>query len=195
MFTAFITGVGVGGGLVVAIGAQGAFVLGQAVRREHCLLVAGICALCDVVLITVGITVAGEVAAALPSLAQVANAVGALYLAVFGLLSLRSAVVGRRLRAAGTRGDVIVRTLAVSLLNPHAYVDTILLLGGLSTAYAGPGRYMFGAGAMLASVLWLMVLCVGGRTLAPLLARPRAWRVLDFAIAVLMWVIAWSLLG
>ncbi len=197
MLAPFLSGVGIGGGLVVAIGAQAAFVLTQGIRREHHLLVALICAVCDALLIAVGVMGAGRLVAASPQLAEAATMAGALYLLVFGGMSFRAALLGRSSAALGAtgRGGVVTRSLVVSLLNPHAYLDAIVLLGGLSTAYAGAARYAFGGGAMVASVLWLLLLALGGQALAPVLSRPEIRRWIDVVVGVVMWVIAVSLLS
>ncbi|EPR37331.1 Lysine exporter protein (LYSE/YGGA) [Desulfovibrio sp. X2] len=205
-FLPFLQGFGTGCGLIVAIGAQNAFVLSQGIRRQHHLPVALVCSLCDAALIALGVAGAGAALAASPLVRQAAALGGAAFLAFYGLRSARAAVAGGgALTAAPESGEgggqekglvaTLLVTLAVTLLNPHVYVDTVLLLGGIGAQYPLPARWLFGAGAALASCTWFFSLVLCGRLLAPLLARPGAWRVLDGIIACIMWSVAAGLLS
>lgn len=192
---AYVQGLLLGASLIVAIGAQNAFVLARGVRGRHVLAVAGVCSLCDAALIGAGVLGVGRAVAASPALSLGAAWGGAAFLAWFGLGALRRALGTQALDPdAGARdeplGRVLAATLAVSLLNPHVYLDTVVLLGGLSARFQGPDRLLFGAGAATASVVWFFSLGLGGRVLAPLFASPRAWRVLDALVCATVWSMA-----
>ncbi|NDV18225.1 LysE family transporter [Pseudodesulfovibrio sp. JC047] len=196
--TPFVQGLGMGGGLIVAIGAQNAFVLTQSVRKNHHLAVAALCTLCDAVLITLGVTGIGTMVASNPTFATVAALGGAAFLIWYGCLALRSAFQGGSLHArsqekTGLRKTLML-TLAVTLLNPHAYLDTVVLLGSVSGQFIPPDRYVFGMGAVTASLLWFFALSLGGQALAPLFKRERTWRILDSLVCLTMWGIAGTLL-
>jgi L-lysine exporter family protein LysE/ArgO len=197
MQTAMLQGFGMSAGLIVAIGAQNAFVLGQAVRREHHYPVAALCLLFDVLLIGLGVAGAGALVATHPALASAAAWGGAAFVFWYGLGSLRSALRGGSLRADGgaplSLGRALLLTTGVTLLNPHAWLDTVVLLGSVSGTFQGEARWFFGLGAVAASALWFFTLSAGGARLAPLFRRPAAWRVLDGAICLIMWSIAFSL--
>ncbi|MFH1138826.1 MAG: LysE/ArgO family amino acid transporter [Pseudomonadota bacterium] len=198
MFTPYLQGVGMGFGLIAAIGAQNAFVLSQGVRRNHHLTVALICSLCDVALISLGVTGVGSALAGNPTWRAAAAWGGAVFLGWHGLGALRRALGSRRLEADREAGRsvkaVCLATLAVTLLNPHVYLDTVLLLGGISSRYEGAGPYYFGLGAASASFAWFFSLGLGGRLLAPVFRDPRSWRVLDGLVCLVMWGLSVSLL-
>lgn len=197
--SAAVAGFALGASLIVAIGAQNAFVLRQGLRREHVLPVAAICAIVDATLISLGVAGFGAVVERFPQLLATAAWGGAAFLAVHGALSVRSALRPHALRADDARpagrslATVVTATLAVSLLNPHVYLDTVVLLGSVASQYASGERASFALGAMSASATWFFGLAFGARLLAPLFARPVAWRVLDIVIAAIMWSIAASL--
>ncbi|WP_462323974.1 LysE/ArgO family amino acid transporter [Desulfoplanes sp.] len=194
MQSAFLEGFGVGGGLIVAIGAQNAFVLSQGVRRNFHYLVAGICCVCDVVLISLGVVGVGAAALARPELASWMAWLGSLFLLWCGWRAFRSALRGGQMDMARARRltlkGAVATTLAVTLLNPHTYLDTMLFLGGISTQFAGTGRYLFGLGAITASFFWFFSLSFGGQFLAPLFRKPMTWRFLDGFVCLTMWGIA-----
>lgn len=198
MLVPFLQGAGIGGGLIVAIGAQNAFVLSQGVRRNHPLPIALLCGLCDALLILLGVSGVGTLVASNPLLGQVAAWGGALFLFWYGLRSLRSALRGGVLAAKRASSPslrtALGATLAVSLLNPHVYLDTLVLLGGISGQFPEQERYLFGIGAMTASFVWFLTLSLGAGLLAPLFRRPVAWRILDSLVFLTMWSIALSLL-
>ncbi|TKS99219.1 LysE/ArgO family amino acid transporter [Streptomyces lasalocidi] len=183
-------GFGTGLSLIVAIGAQNAFVLRQGVRRDAVLAVVGICALSDAVLIALGVGGVGALAVAWPGALTVVGWVGGAFLLGYGALAARRVVKpGDGLRAAGdaagSRRRAVLTCLALTWLNPHVYLDTVFLLGSIA-ADRGPLRWTFGLGAALASLCWFAVLGFGARLLGRFLARPSAWRVLDGLVAATM---------
>ena len=193
----FIAGLGLGLSLIVAIGAQNVFVLRQGLRRDRVWLVVAICALSDLVLIGAGVGGLGLAVEALPWLETGARWAGAAFLAVYGALAARRAFVGDD--AALAAGETLASrspwltvagtALALTWLNPHVYLDTVFLLGSIASSH-GEGRWKFAAGAGVASIVWFTVLGFGARLLSRTLTRPLAWRILDAAIAIVMWAIA-----
>ena len=194
----FLRGLGLGASLIIAIGAQNAFVLRQGLRREQAALVAAICAGCDAFLITLGAAGVGSVIAHLPWLTRLASVCGAIFLLFYGGMAFRRALHPHALDAAvsapARRGGIAAATLSVSLLNPHVYLDTVVLVGGISAQYAASARLFFAAGAISASFLWFFSLALGAAFLAPLFRRPGAWRTLDCGVGITLWVIAFGLL-
>jgi len=192
------TGFALGLTLIVAIGAQNAFVLRQGLRREHVGAIVAFCAVADALLMLAGIAGLATVLGHQPLLAGVLTAAGALFLAVYGLRALARARRGGALdAAAGTaplsRRAALAQTAAFTLLNPHVYLDTVLLVGSVG-AQMGATRWWFGLGAATASLVWFTSLGFGARLLAPVFARPRAWQVLDALIGLTMLGIAALLL-
>lgn len=191
-------GFGTGGGLIVAIGAQNAFVLSQGVRRNHHFIIALICIVCDAVFISAGVAGFGTAVSANPTLSQWVAWGGAGFLFFYGWRSLRSAIRGGSLdtndRAIRSLKAAIITTLAVTLLNPHFYLDTVILLGGVSSQFQGENRLYFWVGAVSASTLWFICLSLGGQMLAPLFKKQISWRILDSVVCATMWVIAVSLI-
>ncbi|HEU4843200.1 MAG TPA: LysE/ArgO family amino acid transporter [Burkholderiaceae bacterium] len=197
--TAFLKGLGLGGSLIVAIGSQNAYLLRQALKREFVLSCVVICVVCDMVLIAAGVAGMGRLIAGAPVLLQWLKVGGAAFLLAYGWRAARSAwrpaaLVAGDAAPAASHVAVVTAMLAFSLLNPHVYLDTVLLLGSIGGQQAGNGRLYFAAGAMAASLFWFSGLGLGARYLAPVFALPRAWQVLDGVIAVVMWAIAASLL-
>jgi L-lysine exporter family protein LysE/ArgO len=182
--------------LIVAIGAQNAFVLRQGIRNEHVLPVVILCAVSDLVLIVAGVAGVGALVTAHPQLMTIARYGGAAFLLGYGLLAARRALQP----AVMTPGDagsarlpaVLLTCLALTFLNPHVYLDTVVLLGTLASQQ-GDGRWRFGAGAALASTVWFFGLGFGARRLAGLFAKPVTWRILDGAIALTMIALSVSL--
>ncbi len=190
-------GLGLGLSLIVAIGAQNAFVLRQGLRLERVALVVALCAVSDIVLIAAGVLGAGAAVTRIPALLTVACFGGALFLLGYGLLAARRALRPAALVPAdgGARTGLAVTVgtcLALTWLNPHVYLDTVVLLGSLSTAY-GELRWWFAGGAAAGSAAWFLGLGYGARLLRPVFARPAAWRVLDGLIAVVMTSLAVTL--
>ncbi len=193
--TAFLHGFTSTAILIMAIGAQNAFVLRQGLRREHVLPVVLVCALSDAVLLQVGVWGMGGVLLARPEWAQLMRWAGALFLLAYAVQTgARVLRPGQLLVTAGGAGASLRNTLATVMaltwLNPHVYLDTVVLLGTMATPYPALGRAKFAAGGALASALWFTGLGLGARWLAPLFATPSAWRVLDAVTATTMLVLA-----
>lgn len=193
----FISGFFLGLSLILAIGAQNAFVLRQGLRQEHVFAVCLTCALSDAVLIAVGVSSFSWVAAQLPTVAPAMRYGGALFLALYGARSAISALRGgQSLETGGAHANGLLLTLGICLaltwLNPHVYLDTVVLLGSISAQYENV--VLFGVGAVSASFAFFFSLGYGARLLTPFFARPQAWRVLDALIAVVMWLIALKLI-
>ncbi|MDF3348921.1 amino acid transporter [Sulfitobacter sp. KE34] len=198
MFTSLLPGFALSLTLIMAIGAQNAFVLRQGLRREHVLPVVLVCAASDALLIMSGVAGFGALAEAAPWFGPLMRYGGAAFLLWYGWRNAVSAWQGgEALEAEGqsTRSlrKAILTLLALTWLNPHVYLDTLVLLGSISAQY--PDRLSFGIGAVLASFVFFFSLGYGARLLAPLFARPRSWQVLDAIIAVTMWAIAIKLLA
>ena len=184
--------------LIVAIGAQNAFVLRQGLRGEHVLPVVSVCAISDAVLIVVGVAGLGGLLELVPWMLDALRGMGAAFLFGYSFIAARRALHPSVL-AASTGGKptplwtVLATCVALTWLNPHVYLDTVVLLGSVA-ASQGDDRWAFGSGAVLGSVVWFTALGYGARFLRPLFARPTAWRVLDAVIALIMAGIAVSLL-
>ncbi|WP_457099119.1 LysE/ArgO family amino acid transporter [Microbacterium sp. P5_E9] len=207
MLSPVLAGIGLGFSLIVAIGAQNLFVLRQGLRREHVFVVAAICAISDAALIALGVSGVGLVLHAVPWLIDVVRWAGAGFLVVYGVLAARRAwrPTGQALAITAAESDaeaegtvtaaatttrtrllpVVATCLALTWLNPHVYLDTVFLLGTVANSH-GDDRWLFAAGAMLASVVWFFGLAYGARFLGRWLSTPRAWRILDAVIAVVM---------
>jgi L-lysine exporter family protein LysE/ArgO len=191
----FAQGLFLGLGLIVAIGAQNAFVLRQGLRREHVASVVAFCAVADAVLITAGVFGMAQALGDRPMLARGLALGGAVFLAVYGWRALQRA---RRISALDvtassptlSRGAALAQAAAFTLLNPHVYLDAVLLVGSIGAQQPAALQGWFAAGASAASLLWFSALGFGARWLAPWFARPRAWQVLDALIGVTMWVLS-----
>jgi L-lysine exporter family protein LysE/ArgO len=189
--TALAAGFGTGLSLIVAIGAQNAFVLRQGVHRDAVLPVVAVCALSDAALIALGVGGVGALVVAQPRALTVVALAGGGFLLVYGALAARRALRsdGAALRAetgtAGSRRRAVLTCLALTWLNPHVYLDTVFLVGSIA-AGQGPLRWTFGLGAAVASLCWFAALGFGARLLSRSLSRPRAWRALDGLVAVTM---------
>nr|WP_246211489.1 LysE/ArgO family amino acid transporter [Phytoactinopolyspora alkaliphila] len=183
--------------MIVAIGAQNAFVLRQGLRREHILPIVMLCGAADALLITAGIAGLGAILTAQPVAMDIARYGGAAFLAGYAMLAVRRAVRPRAMTAADraptTLGAALVTCLGFTFLNPHVYLDTVLLLGSLASQH-GDARWLYGAGAVAGSFAWFFALGYGARWLSRFFARPGAWRVLDAVIAGLMLMLAAGLL-
>ncbi|MET0438090.1 MAG: LysE/ArgO family amino acid transporter [Devosia sp.] len=194
----FIAGLSVGLSLIVAIGAQNAFVLRQGLRGEHVFAVCLVCALSDAALIVLGVTSFGRIAALLPWIDPVMRFGGAAFLIWYGGRSLISALKSRSALSVGA-GDgartlvtTLLACLAITWLNPHVYLDTVVLLGTISTQFSGREVY-FASGAIAGSFVFFFALGYGAAFLRPIFAKPFAWRILEAIIAVVMWAIALKL--
>ncbi|WP_374673844.1 LysE/ArgO family amino acid transporter [Ideonella sp.] len=191
----FVQGMALGLGLIVAIGAQNAFVLRQGLRREHVAPVVLFCAVADALLIAAGVLGMAQALGERTGLAQALALAGAAFLAAYGWRALRRARQPQRLTAAQggdglRRGAALAQAAAFTLLNPHVYLDTVLLVGSVGAQQAPGLRGWFIAGASSASLLWFSSLGFGARWMAPWFARPRAWQVLDGLIGATMFVLA-----
>ncbi|SOE04034.1 LysE/ArgO family amino acid transporter [Blastococcus haudaquaticus] len=196
---AALAGMGMGLSLIVAIGAQNAFVLRQGLRLEHVTGVVAVCAVSDAVLILAGVAGNSWLSARLPDAITVIRVGGAVFLLGYAVVAGRRALrpAWFAVDAGGTRNGLlatIATCLALTWLNPHVYLDTVLLLGSVADS-RGAGRWWFAGGAAVGSVLWFSALGYGARLLRPLFARPAAWRVLDVVIAVVMAALGVGLLA
>lgn len=195
--TSFVPGFALGFTLILAIGAQNAFVLRQGLRREHVFWICLTCAASDALLIMAGVGGFGRLTEVFPAFETVMRIGGAAFLIWYGWRSARAAWRGGA--ALDTKGQgaqslraALLTALALTWLNPHVYLDTVVLLGAISAQY--PSKWVFAAGAVMASFTFFFALGFGARLLAPLFARPRAWQVLEALIALIMWGIAAKLL-
>lgn len=196
--TSYLYGFGLGFSLILAIGAQNAFVLRQGLRQSHVFAVCLTCALSDAILIVAGVLGFGALAEALPWIKPVMTWGGAAFLFVYGAMAFRSAWTGQgALRAADAERTALWPTLLICLAltwgNPHVYLDTLVLIGSVATGLEG-SRVQFGAGAVSASFVFFFSLGYGAKLLAPAFAKPAAWRFLDLFVGLLMWAIAFSLI-
>ncbi|BBH17304.1 amino acid transporter [Nocardioides baekrokdamisoli] len=174
--------------LIIAIGAQNAYVLRQGILRSHVLPLVALCALSDVVLEFSGVAGIGVLITNASWVLTVVRWFGVAFLLWYAASSLRRARHATGLAAAAGEPPrkVLVRAAALTWLNPHVYLDTVILLGSIANAHGSSGRWWFAAGSALGSIVWFTLLGYGARLLAPLLARPRAWQILDVLIAILM---------
>ncbi|WP_299190659.1 LysE/ArgO family amino acid transporter [uncultured Litoreibacter sp.] len=197
-FGAAVAGFTLGFSLILAIGSQNAFVLRQGLRRSHVFAVCLTCAVSDALLITAGVGGFGQLSEVAPWFGAAMRYGGAAFLFVYGLISFRSSWRGSdgmsaEGQGAGSLRAALLTCLALTWLNPHVYLDTVVLLGSISAQYPG-ARLEFGLGAVVSSFVFFFSLGFGARLLAPIFARPRAWQVLDFGVGLTMWVIALGLI-
>jgi L-lysine exporter family protein LysE/ArgO len=194
MIAAFPAGFALSLSLILAIGAQNAFVLRQGLRREHVGAVVAVCCVSEAVLIAAGVAGFGALAAAAPWALEAMRWGGAAFLAFYGLRSLRAAASAEEALVAGRgngqgRAAAVGAALVITWGNPHVYLDTVGLIGAVAAQY-GAARWAFGAGALTASCLFFLALGYGARPLAPVFARPAAWRALDAVVGVTMLALA-----
>lgn len=193
MFT-FLSGLGTGLSLIVAIGAQNAFVLRQGLVRRFVFPVVAICALSDLILIVLGVSGIGLVVQKFPAVLEIFRYAGALFLLCYGISALmRSFKNTGSLQAASDSGQTlkgaVAACLAFTFLNPHVYLDTMILIGSIASSF-GEEKWCFAAGAGSASILWFTALGYGARLLTPVFKKPAAWKVLDFVIGITMLALA-----
>ncbi|XKE44880.1 LysE family transporter [Halomonas organivorans] len=198
MLESYLTGLVVCGGIIVAIGAQNAYVLGLAVRREHHWWSAGLCMSTDLLLLSAGMFGMSAMLLAMPGALEVLRWLGVAFLGWLAALALHRAATGRQgLDTAEAEGRsltrVLLATLAVTVLNPQVYLDTLLLVPAVGAQQDSAAAFVAGAGS--ASILWFSLLAWGGALLSPWLARPTAWRLIDGGIGVMMAGIALQLAG
>jgi len=196
-----IQGLSVGLGLILAIGAQNAFVLRQGIKREHVAVAVAVCALSDSVLISLGAAGVGTFIAETPVLRAGTVWAGSAFLIIFGALALRTALtrtdfeLSHQARTTAGPASVAAAAVGLSLMNPHAWLDTVVILGSVAGGYATQAaRIAFTGGAIAASLVFFLALGYGAAKLAPVFERPLAWKLLDVTVAVVMWSVAASLL-
>lgn len=196
MFGIWVAGLVTGWALIVAIGAQNAFVLHQGVRGEHVGVVVALCIASDAILIMGGTLGVGALVTQAPAALMVLKWAGATYLLCWAARSFSAAISPKSLLsyAPRSRHSVISTTLAVTYLNPHVYLDTVVLLGGLANQYGLDARWIFSAGAVTASAVWFPALGFGALALSPVLSSPRAWQVIEAVTGVIMLGLAINLL-
>ena len=190
--SAFTTGFALSATLIIAIGAQNSFVLRQGLRREHVVAIVAFCALADLALISAGVAGLAAVLGRAPALATALGIAGTLFLGWYGLRALCRAFRPQALRAAGSTSlrGAVAQAAAFTFLNPHVYLDTILLMGSIGARQPAGSRLWFVGGAALASGTWFTTLGFGARLVSPIFSRQRAWQVLDLLIGVTMLALA-----
>jgi L-lysine exporter family protein LysE/ArgO len=197
LFSIALTGFLLGGSLILAIGAQNAFILRQGLLKQHVFILCLVCALSDALLIAAGVGGLGRIIDGHPEFVKWVTISGALFLFAYAIFALQRAMKPQALQAASTgQGSLkaaMAQCLAFTFLNPHVYLDTVVLVGGISSRYVGQEKTAFAAGAMAASFIWFFGLGYGARLLQPVFAKPRSWQVLDLIIAAVMTMIAISL--
>lgn len=198
LLAAFAKGFALSAGLIVAIGAQNMFVLRQGLKREHVWTIVLFCATSDAVLIVAGVSGLGGVLALVPGLSLTLSLAGAAFLGWYGISALRRAARSSALivddQPAITVGAALAGTAAFTFLNPHVYIDTVMLTGAVGANLPPALRPMFMAGAAMASLTWFSALGFGARLVAPVFARPAAWRALDLGVGAMMLALAASLI-
>jgi L-lysine exporter family protein LysE/ArgO len=190
-FVPAIAGLLTGAGLIIAIGAQNVFVLRQGIRREHVLPVVAVCTASDIILILAGVIGLGALVSAHPQVIDAATIAGGAYLLVLAALATRRVIRPAAISAdsggsATGRWAAIGTAVALTWLNPHVYLDTVITLGAIANSQGADAKWAFAAGACTASLLWFGALGYGSGRLSPLFARPRAWQLLDVLVAVVM---------
>lgn len=198
MNMALLEGFVIGLGLIMAIGAQNAFIISQGVTGQFNFTIALTSSLCDVLLMTAGVLGVGLLISQDPLLLKLATWGGAAFLLYYGFLSFRSALYPRTMsreeRGQSSFQKVLLTGVAMSLLNPHAYLDAVVLMGSVSSKFAEPEKLLFLCGALSASFMWFFGLSFGAKKLAPVFERPIAWRILDTLVTLMMWGLAASLI-
>lgn len=198
MYLALLKGFASSASLIVAIGAQNAFVIRQGLLRSHLLLTAFVCSVIDAMLIVVGVLGFGQIISAYPLLIEITKYFAIIFLFIYGAFSLKSALKAKALEQAKeqmiqSRKKTVILLLALSLLNPHVYLDTVILLGSIASQHPLNEQLYFALGAIGASFVWFFGLSYGSRFLAPFLCNSYGWRIIDTLIAITMWGIAVSL--
>lgn len=196
----FLQGVLTCATLIVAIGSQNAFVLKNALHQNHVFAICLLCFVCDFVLMGVGILGLGSILTAHQGIAIILAMLGALFLFTYGALSFKNALtLNHALTVDGKAGKTTLKaallgTLAVTLLNPHVYLDTVVIIGGIAGTMTLQQKWQFLAGALLVSFVWFFGLGYGARFLLPIFAKPKAWKILDTVIGIVMWWIGFGLI-
>jgi L-lysine exporter family protein LysE/ArgO len=196
-----LQGFGLGASMIIPIGAQNAYVLNQGIKRNHHLTTATICSVLDVIFISLGIFGGGAVLSQNETLLTVVTLGGIAFLTFYGLLSLKSAVQtnkaseSKRQVVERGRRAVILGALAVTVLNPHLYLDTVVILGSIGGQFEGQDRISFALGTIMASFVWFYTLSIGAAKLGPTLSRPRVKQGIDIVVAIMMFTIALMLIN
>jgi L-lysine exporter family protein LysE/ArgO len=193
--SAFTTGFALSATLIIAIGAQNAFVLRQGIRKEHVAPIVAFCAIADLLLIAVGVAGLADILGDSPTLVALLTIAGSAFLVWYGIRALQRALLPQSLRAAAgneplSLANAMAQAAGFTLLNPHVYLDTVLLMGSIGTRQPADMRIWFVGGAACASGVWFTTLGFGARLLAPIFARPRAWQVLDTLVGLTMLFLA-----
>jgi L-lysine exporter family protein LysE/ArgO len=193
--SAFTTGFALSATLIIAIGAQNAFVLRQGIRKEHVAPIVAFCAIADLLLIGVGVAGLAGILGDSPTLVALLTIAGSAFLIWYGIRALQRALLPQSLRAAAgseplSLGNAMAQAAGFTLLNPHVYLDTVLLMGSIGTRQPPDMRIWFVGGAACASGVWFTTLGFGARLLAPIFAKPRAWQVLDTLVGLTMLFLA-----
>ncbi|WP_281556757.1 LysE/ArgO family amino acid transporter [Thalassomonas sp. RHCl1] len=194
----FIQGLGLGASMIIPIGAQNSFIINQGIKRNHHLVAATICIICDISLFMLGVFGGSELIGANDTLFTLISWGGILFLLGYGALSLKAAIqASSTTNQAGSDiqsfKGVILTTLAVTLLNPHVYLDTVVILGSVGSQFTAAEKPWYLLGLMLASIFWFYGLSVFAARFSPILGRKKVKQGIDIAIAIIMWLIAWSL--
>lgn len=199
MLFAFLKGFFTTAALITAIGAQNIFVLKQGLMKSHVFIVILLCWLIDVMLISIGVNGVGKLIMTIPHLLDITKYGGAVFLFCYGFMALLSAYKCEMSMDANdlkekSLSSIIVTLLAVSFLNPHTYLDTMILIGSVGAHFQGIDRVFFIIGAINASLFWFIILCYGARYLAPYFQKPNVWRIFNIFVGITMWSIATSLI-
>ncbi len=196
MINSYIFGFSTGAALIIAIGAQNAFVLSQGIKKSYFIIIPFICTIIDAVLITAGVAGLGVIFKKNTNFTAAAALFGALFLFWYGTVSFRSVFknssLNNSLFTIDSRRKAVITTLSISLLNPHLYLDTVVLLGSIGNSFGG-SRTGFLTGAITASFLWFFTLSMGGKMLSPVFRKPLSWKILNSAVALSMFTISFSL--
>ncbi len=195
----FLTGLLLGGSLIIAIGSQNAYVLKQGLLKSHVFIICLICALSDALLIILGTSGVGAIIEKHPEWLKAVTWFGAAYLIAFAFMSFRAAFNGETLQTASNTTSqstktVVTTVLALTFLNPHVYLDTVLLIGSIASSYSGADKIYFMLGTVSASFIWFFGLGYGARFLSPLFSNPKAWKILNIMIGIVILWIAYRLI-
>ncbi|KJY84850.1 amino acid transporter [Vibrio galatheae] len=194
----FLAGFSLGLSLILAIGSQNAFVLKQGLKNQHVFVICAVCAISDAILISLGVAGFGAIIAHYPAIEIMARYGGAVFLFTYAFLSFKSALTAHHgMNAAEQNNTSLLKAVSICLaftwLNPHVYLDTVVLLGSISTQYQ-PNQFQFACGAIIASLIFFFSLGYGARFLAPLFKKPKSWKILEFLVGIIMSSIALSLI-
>lgn len=199
IFPTFVTGFAMSAALIMAIGSQNLFVLRQGLKREHVGPIVLFCGCADALLIAAGVGGVGAILAALPQLTLILTVGGALFLSWYGFKAFQRMISPDAMSVSAqggiSLGRAMTATAGFTFLNPHVYLDTVLLMGAAGSAHAPALRPVFVAGAATASIAWFAALGYGARVLTPVFSRPSAWRILDAIVGVVMFALAASLVA